>query len=385
VIVWIQSGSTEPIEALLLNSSGPLTGKTDAVAWIRRKSDGLTYDWDDSTFKAFGSCTTPQQTLTEVDATNYPGQYARDWVSPVADEIYEVTVDQPDASNTPQIGEIRVGFWLDHINAPISSRSSHGPADVNSVLSLAHGQGTWKHGGISMLSPQSIKRETFDDDGLRAIQELVLSDGEPFPGAYVDAPISSRSSHSPEDIAIPEPPEPLDPEITAAAVERRIKPPLDAAMTKTRKEVKTLTNRIAGAVADSTKQMASFLAGECADVASLIKSIETLEGSDVQSAALAALTEYAAAQKPDVDAAGDRADTIGAQVIKAIEVTSEAGAAEARAIASKNSDATAGALEATRRAIATDVREVSQRLDTVAQALAAWVLYLEEQEEKANG
>lgn len=135
----ILQGATEPIEALILDDSlAPLTAKADILVWIRRKSDGLTYDWNDSTFKVYGSCTTPQQTMTEVDATNYPGQYARDWVSPSADGIYEVTVDQSpgtDAANVPQVGEIRVGGWVDDI-APILADTNEvqGKLPTNNIM-----------------------------------------------------------------------------------------------------------------------------------------------------------------------------------------------------------------------------------------------------------
>lgn len=113
--VQIRVNDTEPIEALVRDAAAePLTGKADIVASIRRQSDGLTYDWDDSTFKAFGSCTTPRGAMAEVDATNYPGQYAVTFTAPATEDIYQVTVDQyprTDAANVPQPGEIRVGAW----------------------------------------------------------------------------------------------------------------------------------------------------------------------------------------------------------------------------------------------------------------------------------
>jgi len=135
----VQQGTVVPIESLILSSTlSELTGKTDILVWIRRKSDGLTYDWNDSSFKAYGSCTTPRQTMTEVDATNYKGQYARNWTSPASDETYEVTVDQSpgtDAANVPQVGEIVVGGWVDDVDAAISSRAT--PAQVNTECDTA--------------------------------------------------------------------------------------------------------------------------------------------------------------------------------------------------------------------------------------------------------
>lgn len=117
--VQVRPGDVEPIEAMVRNLSGqPLTGKTDVVVAIRRRSDGLTYDWSDSTFKAFGACTTPRLSMSEIDAVNYPGQYEATFTAPDADDIYQVTVDQSprvDAGNVPQPGEIRVGAWASTI------------------------------------------------------------------------------------------------------------------------------------------------------------------------------------------------------------------------------------------------------------------------------
>lgn len=117
--VQVRAGDTEPIEAMIRDGSGrPLTGKTDVVVSIRRKSDGLTLDWSDLGWRAFASCTTPRLSMAEVDATNYPGQYDATFTTPDAEEIYQVTVDQyprTDAANVPQPGEIRVGAWADTI------------------------------------------------------------------------------------------------------------------------------------------------------------------------------------------------------------------------------------------------------------------------------
>lgn len=162
----IPQGATEPIEALILNSAtAPLTGKTDILVWIRRNSDGLTYDWNDSTFKAYGSCTTPQQALTEVDSTNYPGQYKVNWTSPSADDIYQVTIDQSpgtDAANVPQRGEIRVGGWVDDVpdiltdTAAINSRLPTDPADESNQLA-AHAQTQSDIAALNDLSSADVQ------------------------------------------------------------------------------------------------------------------------------------------------------------------------------------------------------------------------------------
>jgi len=187
--VTIQQGDVEPIEVLVLDESlDPLTGKSDILVWIRRKSDGLTYDWNDSTFKPYGSCTTPRQTMTEVDATNYPGQYARDWTSPSSDEIYEVTVDQSpgtDAGNLPQMGEIRVGGWIDDIDAAISTRAAPGAA--------------------MDLVTDAVDSAAVATSGANEIRDAILSDSTPFDGADVaaifadTAAIDSRLPSDPAD------------------------------------------------------------------------------------------------------------------------------------------------------------------------------------------
>lgn len=126
--IRIQTGATEPIIVLVRDESlAPLTGKTDILLSIWRLSDGDFYDFDDDTFKASG-WTDRQIAMSEVDATNAAGEYQHDWdtsaiVSPVADDTYFVRVEQSpgvDAKNLPQVGEIKVGQFLDDIDAPIS-------------------------------------------------------------------------------------------------------------------------------------------------------------------------------------------------------------------------------------------------------------------------
>lgn len=115
----VRAGDTEPIEAMVRDAAGePLTGKSDVVASVRRASDGLTYDWSDGAWKAFAACTTPRQALSEVDGTNYPGQYRTTFTAPSGADVYQVTVDQYprlDAANVPQPGEIHAGGWADTI------------------------------------------------------------------------------------------------------------------------------------------------------------------------------------------------------------------------------------------------------------------------------
>lgn len=190
----IPQGATEPIEALILDESlDPLTGKSDILVWIRRKSDGLTYDWNDSTFKAYASCGAPRQTMTEVDSTNYPGQYARNWTSPSADDVYEVTVDQSpgtDAANVPQVGEIRVGGWVDDIAAilldtdAIDSRLPSDPAD-ESLQQTSH---TATQGVIAALNDlsQADVQSAMTSQGYTTVRAPNLDN--------LDATVSSRAT-----------------------------------------------------------------------------------------------------------------------------------------------------------------------------------------------
>lgn len=196
--VTIPQGANEYIEALILDDSlATLTGKTDILVWIRRQSDGLTYDWNDSTFKAYGSCTTPRQTMTEVDATNYPGQYRRAWTAPSADDVYEVTVDQSpgtDAANVPQIGEIRVGGWIDDIDAAISSRAA--PGDAMDLVAGAVDAAAIATDAIDAdaIAADAIGSSELATSAVNEIRDAILADSTPFNGANIDAAVSSRAA-----------------------------------------------------------------------------------------------------------------------------------------------------------------------------------------------
>ena len=121
--VRVQTGDTERITALILDGSlVPLTGKTDILLSIRRDSDGQWFDFDagELDFKASG-WTTRQQAMTETDSTNAPGEYHHDFdtsaiTNAADDDTYQVRVEQSpgtDAANVPQVGEIKVGQWVD--------------------------------------------------------------------------------------------------------------------------------------------------------------------------------------------------------------------------------------------------------------------------------
>ena len=128
--VRVQSGSIEPIEVMAQDMFGePITGKTDITAVIRRISDDYFFDWDDNTFK--GTPTQLTQPLVEVSSDLAPGVYklhapplhVRGFNTAAInnltdDETYQVIVDQTggtDVANLPQIGEIKVGQYVDNI------------------------------------------------------------------------------------------------------------------------------------------------------------------------------------------------------------------------------------------------------------------------------
>lgn len=120
----IETGAVEPIASLVLDQLGqPVLGKTNIKARIWRVSDGKFLDWADMTFKVSGSVVQPLQAMSEVSATAAPGEYrtALDTsaiTNPIADDTYMVTIVQDGANgaaNVPQVGEVRVGQWVDKI------------------------------------------------------------------------------------------------------------------------------------------------------------------------------------------------------------------------------------------------------------------------------
>lgn len=144
--VVIATGGTEIIEALITDvNNAVLTGLTDIKIDCRRKSDGKLIDWNDFTFKSSG-WTTRQLALTETDATNEAGWYRYSFntgsiVSPVANDVYTVTVRQTsltNASNVPQFGVIRTGSFVDTIAANLVTKTAYvtGTASAGAAQSI---------------------------------------------------------------------------------------------------------------------------------------------------------------------------------------------------------------------------------------------------------
>jgi len=186
--VRIQTGATERIEYLVRDGSlSPLTGKSDILVSIRRISDGQYLDFDDDTFKSSG-WTTRQTAMSEVSATYSPGTYSYDFdtssiTNPTTDDTYVARVEQSpgtDAANLPAEGEIKVGEWVDDIDAPISGRAA--PGDAMDLVTDA------------------VDSDAVATSGANEIRDSILSDSTPFAGADIDVAISSRSSHTANDV-----------------------------------------------------------------------------------------------------------------------------------------------------------------------------------------
>lgn len=127
--VRIQTDASERIEILALDeTNSPITGVTDLLLTIRSADTGYYLDFADMTMKGSG-WTTRLQTLTELDATNEPGVYYYVFntsliINPIEDDTYYLRVDQSPGTtvkNLPQVGELKVGQYIDYIDTEISN------------------------------------------------------------------------------------------------------------------------------------------------------------------------------------------------------------------------------------------------------------------------
>ncbi|MGD9156790.1 MAG: hypothetical protein PVG39_00150 [Desulfobacteraceae bacterium] len=165
----IQTDETERIEVLLLDGSlSPLTSLSNAFLSIRRVSDGYWYDFNDDTFKNSG-WTTRQQVMTETDSTNDQGVYHYDFDTSAitnvsANDTYELRVDCASATNVPQIGEIKVGQFIDYINGSISSRALE--ANVEGHVTTA----------LNTYDPPTRSEATSDKEEVLAAINIAQSD-----------------------------------------------------------------------------------------------------------------------------------------------------------------------------------------------------------------
>jgi hypothetical protein len=134
----IANGSTERVRATALDSAGAyLTGLTDVLIEIRRKSDGFYFDFNDTTFKSTG-WTTRQLAMTEMDATNSAGAYYYDFnTASLSDDDYFVRVSQTGSTmiNVPQEGELKVGGFITDITSVLADTNELQSDDVPTLIS----------------------------------------------------------------------------------------------------------------------------------------------------------------------------------------------------------------------------------------------------------
>ena len=147
--VRIQTGDIEPVEIFVLDVFGqPLAGLSNLRLHIRRRSDDFFFDWNDNTFKTPTALVQQQVTLSEIDPTFDPGRYklaagthsngfdTSAIVNANPDDVYFLTVNQvgapQNAGNVPQIGEIKVGDYVDFLDQVVSDCAA--PADVTAAL-----------------------------------------------------------------------------------------------------------------------------------------------------------------------------------------------------------------------------------------------------------
>jgi hypothetical protein len=191
VTVRIQSGSTEPIEVLVVDAAGTvLPGLANIKIRIRRLSDGFHFDWSDQTFKA--SPTTLLQTLVAADASKSPGEYHLDtaphtkgWhtaliTNKAADDTYFVTVVQDggsDADNVPMFGEIKEGGFIDRIEA-MPTHSLEMSFSYDPATDILTGNVWLESANLTVSTPGSLSLTLYDEDGTAQLGPLAAASAD---------------------------------------------------------------------------------------------------------------------------------------------------------------------------------------------------------------
>lgn len=133
----ILTGTTEPIQALITADLLPEPGLTDVLLTLRRGTDGFFLDFDDGIFKTIG-WTEREHVMAEVDATLAEGLYQWLWdTTGHAEGQYTAMIACVSAHNVPQVCDLHVGGYVDHIDAAITSRQSEMSASARSVANIA--------------------------------------------------------------------------------------------------------------------------------------------------------------------------------------------------------------------------------------------------------
>jgi len=125
----IKTGEKEPIIVMVVDSvDQPMTGLTNVKIKVRRTSDNFYLDWSDNEFKA--SPTQLLQELDEVSSALSPGEYYLNTpthvdgfdtstlgpTQPIESYVVTAVMDGGgDAANMPQIGEIKMGGFVDDV------------------------------------------------------------------------------------------------------------------------------------------------------------------------------------------------------------------------------------------------------------------------------
>ena len=178
----IETGSTEPIVAMLLDQFGqPLTYRTNIKAKIWRISDGKYLDWNDMEFKEPANVGALLKMMGEVNPTYSPGEYRLDFdtstiVNAEGNDAYQVIVLQDGvngASNVPQAGEIRVGQWVDKIGSgSYTVMQSYSYDTFNGLLTGL----VWiEYGNTLLRTPVSVSVTWYSDAGVQLFEISDLS------------------------------------------------------------------------------------------------------------------------------------------------------------------------------------------------------------------
>lgn len=142
-LLW---GTSWPIEATLLDGDlTPVTGVAGSTCIsIRRKSNDQYFNFSTLAFGAWVG-TNNEAILTEVDASNAPGEYKYDWdtstvTNETDDDLYVFRIHETGslARNVPQLGEIQADSWWKDIKDKTDQMNfTSGNIDANTVSSIA--------------------------------------------------------------------------------------------------------------------------------------------------------------------------------------------------------------------------------------------------------
>ena len=165
----VQSGATERLESLVTAEGFPATGLTDVLLTLRRVVDGYFLDFDDGVFKSSG-WTEREHAMEEVDATTAPGMYQWAWnTTGHNDGQYTAHVTCVSGHNVPQVCDLHVGEFVDHIDAPISAVPG---AVLDETLAGHLAPGTVGH---ALLTGLGVPQQNVLLDGGAGHAEIVYS------------------------------------------------------------------------------------------------------------------------------------------------------------------------------------------------------------------